>query len=239
MPLAGAGGAGFTLFHFERMDGREPWARELAANTFAHNLKALLTLYAFLKDSNRPFVSGPERSLLTRALRMAMEHKGMNAQDALTWPINRLFLADVYAVLAQDLRQEDPSTVSIIASTLREHATGEGQFYAQYNTPRQVTLQSDLAVIQFGLSGIHVAGVERALAHHFALRIAATQAIPRPGEGRSAGPGQGGTHRQAGNHPACLRPMPRHELPRRRAGSGSPMLGSGQPLTPSRLWPDS
>jgi len=52
-------------------------------------------------------------------------------------------------------------------------------FYAQYNTPRQVSLQSDLAVIQFGLSGIHIAGFERALAHHFALRIAATQAIRR------------------------------------------------------------
>ena len=179
VPLGGAGGAGFNLFHFERMDGRDPRARDLAANTFADNLNALLTLYAFLKDSSRPFVSGPERSLLTRALRMAMEHKGMDAQDASTWEANRLFLADVYAVLAQELRQEDPSTVNIIASTLREHATEEGQFYTQYNTPRQVTLQSDLAVIQFGLSGIHIAGFERALAHHFALRIAATQAIRR------------------------------------------------------------
>lgn len=103
----------------------------------------------------------------------------MDAQDASTWEANRVFLADVYAVLAQELRQEDPGTVNIIASTLREHATEEGQFYAQYNTPRQVSLQSDLAVIQFGLSGIHVAGFERALAHHFALRIAATQAIRR------------------------------------------------------------
>jgi hypothetical protein len=179
VPLVGGGGAGFNLFHFERLDGRDPRARDLAANTFADNLNALLTLYAFLKDSSRPFVSGPERSLLTRALRMAMEHKGMDAQDASTWEANRVFLADVYAVLAQELRQEDPGTVNIIASTLREHATEEGQFYAQYNTPRQVSLQSDLAVIQFGLSGIHVAGFERALAHHFALRIAATQAIRR------------------------------------------------------------
>ena len=179
VPLAGAGGAGFNLFHFERLDARDPRARDLSANTFADNLNALLTLYAFLKDSSRPFVSGPERSLLTRALRMAMERRGMDAQDASTWEANRVFLADVYAVLAQELRQEDPGTVNIIASTLREHATEEGQFYAQYNTPRQVSLQSDLAVIQFGLSGIHVAGFERALAHHFALRIAATQAIRR------------------------------------------------------------
>ena len=179
VPLAGAGGAGFNLFHFERLDARDRRARDLAANTIADNLNALLTLYAFLKDSSRPFVSGPERSLLTRALRMAMERRGMDAQDASTWEANRVFLADVYAVLAQELRQEDPGTVNIIASTLREHATEEGQFYAQYNTPRQVSLQSDLAVIQFGLSGIHVAGFERALAHHFALRIAATQAIRR------------------------------------------------------------
>ena len=179
VPLAGAGGAGFNLFHFERLDARDRRGRDLAANTFADNLNALLTLYAFLKDSSRPFVSGPERSLLTRALRMAMEQRGMDAQDASTWDSNRVFLADVYAVLAQELRQEDPGTVNIIASTLREHATEEGQFYAQYNTPRQVSLQSDLAVIQFGLSGIHVAGFERALAHHFALRIAATQAIRR------------------------------------------------------------
>lgn len=179
VPLAGAGGAGFNLFHFERMDGRDARGRDLATNTFADNLNALMTLYAFLKDSSRPFVSGPERSLLTRAMRMAMEHKGMDAQDASTWAANRLFLADVYAVLAQELRQEDPGTVNIIASTLREHATEEGQFYSQYNTPRQVTLKSDLAVIQFGLSGIHVTGFERALAHHFALRIAASQAIRR------------------------------------------------------------
>ena len=179
VPLAGAGGAGFNLFHFERLDARDRRTRYLSANTFADNLNALLTLYAFLKDSSRPFVSGPERSLLTRALRMAMEQRGMDAQDASTWEANRVFLADVYAVLAQELRQEDPGTVNIIASTLREHATEEGQFYAQYNTPRQVSLQSDLAVIQFGLSGIHVAGFERALAHHFALRIAATQAISR------------------------------------------------------------
>jgi len=179
MPLAGSGGAGFNLFHFERLDGKDPRARDLAANTFADNLNALLTLYAFLKDTSRPFVSGPERSLLTRALRMAMEHKGMDAQDPSTWEADRLFLADVYAVLAQELRQEDPGTINIIASTLREHAAENGQFYGLYNTPRQVSLGSDLAVIQFGLSGIHVAGFERALAHHFALRIAASQAVRR------------------------------------------------------------
>jgi hypothetical protein len=91
------------------MDGRDARARDLAANTFADNLNALMTLYAFLKDSNRPFISGPERSLLTRAMRMAMEHKGMDAQDASTWAADTLFLADVYAVLAQELRQEDPA----------------------------------------------------------------------------------------------------------------------------------
>ena len=97
----------------------------------------------------------------------------------MAWDANRLFPADVYAVLAQELREEDPRTANIVASTLREHVTEEGQFYILYNTPRQVGLPSDLAVIQFGLSGIHVAGFERALAHHFALRIAATQAIRR------------------------------------------------------------
>ncbi len=93
----------------------------------------------------------------------------MDAQDASTLQANTLFLSDVNAVLAQESHQQDPSTVNIIASTLREHATEEGQFYAQYNTPRQVTLRSDLAVIQFGLSGIHIAGFERALAHNLAL----------------------------------------------------------------------
>jgi len=69
--------------------------------------------------------------------------------------------------------------VNIIAATLREHATENGQFYALYNTPRQVGLESDPAVIQFGLSGFHVAGFERALADQFALRITATQAVRR------------------------------------------------------------
>ena len=177
--LAGAGGAGFNLFHFERLAEDDPRARDLAVNAFADNLNALLTLYAFLKDPNRPFVSGPERSLLTRGLRMAMERKGMDSQDASTWGPNRLFLADVYAALAHELRQEDPATVNIITATLREYATENGQFYALYNTPREVSLKADLAVIQFGLFGIQQAGFERALAHHFALRIAAMQATRR------------------------------------------------------------
>ena len=67
--LSGAGGSGFNLFHFERLEAGEVRSADLAASTFSGNLDALLTLYAFLKDSRRPFVTGPERSLLTRALK--------------------------------------------------------------------------------------------------------------------------------------------------------------------------
>lgn len=177
--LAGADGAGFNLFHFDRLEADGPRARRLAANTFADNLNALLTLYAFLKDSSRPFVSGPERSLLTRALRLAMERVGMDSQDPSSWDPDRLTLTDVYAVLAQELRQEDTVTAGVITATLQEHATESGQFYALYNTPRRVRLEADLSVIQFGIAGLHVAGFERALAHHFALRLAASAAVGR------------------------------------------------------------
>jgi len=188
VPLAGAGGSGFNLFHFEPMQGDDPRVQELAANTFADNLNALLTLYAFLKDSARPAVTGPERSILTRALRIAMEHKGMQSRDASTWKPDRLLLADVYAVLAQELRREDPTTVGLITATLREHATPSGQYYALYNTPRHMNLNADLTVIHFGLSGVQVAGFERALAQHFALRIAASQALRGFTQGRKLCP---------------------------------------------------
>jgi hypothetical protein len=110
-------------------------------------------------------------------LKRAMQLKGLNPKNAATWKPNQVFLYDVYEVLTREMLDQDPKTVRMMAAVLEQYATKDGQYFEQYNTPYEFSLDADLITATFGLAQLSADKKGRSITAHFALRLAVQQAV--------------------------------------------------------------
>jgi hypothetical protein len=178
---------GFNLLQFEALPatpGSELGAA-VAGLVFADNLAALEALYSLAKGG-RGRASGVERNLLINALKRALVLSEMDPKDPSTWRPDRVFLADVYEVLTREMLQEEPQTIRMMAGVLEQYAAKSGQYFEQYNTPNDFSLEADLVTATFGLANLSMDETQRSLSAHFAMRLAVSHAVksfllsPRP-----------------------------------------------------------
>jgi len=176
--VSAIGAKGFNLLRFDQfpVDANTDLAEGLAAMIFEDNLAAIISLYQYIKGGSA-HVDGSEKTLLIKALRLAMMQNGMDPKDTRTWKPNAVILEDVYNVLVRELRTENPETVKLIAGNLDQYAHPDGQYYKTYNTRTEIDLDSHMVAISFGLTQFLTDPKTKALAYHFAIRMAAQHAI--------------------------------------------------------------
>jgi hypothetical protein len=176
--LALRGGRGFNLLQFDRLPGTpaSDLGPAIAGLIFEDNLAALEALYTLAKGA-RSHTSGVERNLLINALKRAMSIKGLDPKDAATWEPNKVFLSDVYEVLKGELAGHDPETVRLMAAVLEQYGAQDGQYYEQYNTPNDFSLDADLITATFGLGQLSSDETAKAISGHFAMRIGVNHAV--------------------------------------------------------------
>jgi hypothetical protein len=172
------GTKGFNLLRFDNfpVNKNSELGRALTKIIFSDNLEAIEALYRTVKGDDAK-IAGTEINYFTRALIRAMELKGMDREDPETWEPNKIFLSDVFDVLAREMIQEDPQTIGLMTGTLEQYATPAGLDYATYNTPTDLDLDNDLVTITFGISQFSTDTRQKTLSYHFALRMAAQYAI--------------------------------------------------------------
>jgi hypothetical protein len=169
---------GFNLLQFEPLPATpgSDLGASISQLVFEENLAALVALYGLAKGRGS-WVSGVERNLLTNALKGAMQNAGMDPKNASTWLPNRVFLSDVYAFLTGEAQAEDREILHSMAQVLEQYAAKTGQFFERYNTPNDFTLDGDLVTATFGLSQLNPDTTGRAIAAHFAMRLAVNRAV--------------------------------------------------------------
>ena len=171
------GRRGFNLFRFDPIEKNisADLRDNLADMVFNDNLAALLSLYKMVKGGNAS-VTGTERNHLTNALKQVMRQNNMDPSDPSTWT-QAITLGDVYQVLLREMSVQDPDNVRVITATLEQYGDKDGQYYEIFNTETTFDLDSDLIVAQLGLSQFGADPVIKALASHYALRMASQHAI--------------------------------------------------------------
>jgi hypothetical protein len=67
--------------------------------------------------------------------------------------------------------------VRLMAAVLEQYAAQDGQYYEQYNTPNDFSLDADLITATFGLAQLSSDETAKAISGHFAMRIGVNHAV--------------------------------------------------------------
>lgn len=157
---------GFSPFLFPRF--AKPPVQDVVDMIVQDNIAALLALYELAKGQP---ATGPERNVLIKAFRGAMEMLQMT-KDVATWEGKDLTLHHVFQYLGQDLTHQYPEIVPLVMATLEQYASPRGEYYQRFNTPVTLDLSNDLTTLTLGMTGLQSDPVQRVMVTYFAIRAA-------------------------------------------------------------------